>query len=62
MKAYLETVIVVKKDGGDVSTSCSQIILDFPNENSYRVFVDNVDGYEKGPNFEVYRTLLPIVD
>lgn len=62
MKAYLETVIVAKKDGGDVSTSCSQIILDFPNENSYRVFVDNVDGYEKGSNFEVYRTLLPIVD
>ncbi|EPO1808510.1 hypothetical protein [Escherichia phage AV110] len=62
MKAYLETVVVANKDGGDVSTSCSQIILDFPNNDSYNIFMDNFDTYEKGPNFEVYRTLLPIVD
>lgn len=62
MKAYLETVVVTNKDGSDVSTSCSQIVLDFPNNDSYHIFMDNFDTYEKGPNFEVYRTLLPIVD
>lgn len=61
MKAYLETVVVTNKDGSDVSTSCSQIVLDFPNNDSYHIFMDNFDKYEKGPNFEVYRTLLPIV-
>lgn len=57
MKAYLETVVVANKDGGDVSTSCSQIILDFPNNDSYHIFMDNFDKYEKGPNFEKFIVL-----
>ncbi|ARW58177.1 hypothetical protein [Serratia phage X20] len=61
MKAYLETVVIARKAGGDVSTSCSQIILEFFDIDAYHEFRNNtLDSYEKAPYFEVYRTLLPI--
>ncbi|QJA42462.1 hypothetical protein [Enterobacteria phage vB_EcoM_IME540] len=58
MKAYLETVVIGYKEGGDVSTAVSQIVLEFENEIAFADFKDNFDRYEKGPKFEVYRTLL----
>lgn len=60
MKAYLETVVVARKEGGDISTSCSQIILEFTDHDKYLMFKDTLDPYEKAQGFEVYRTLMPI--
>ncbi|ARW57624.1 hypothetical protein [Kosakonia phage Kc304] len=60
MKAYLETIVVARKAGGDVSTSCSQIVLDFKDYNAYITFSDRLDTYEKTMYFEVYRTLMPM--
>ena len=60
MKAYLETVVIGYKEGGDVSTAVSQIVLEFENEIAFADFKDTFDRYEKGPTFEVYRTLLPL--
>lgn len=56
MKVYLETVVVSNTN----TTAVSQIILDFEDEIAFADFKDTFDGYEKGPTFEVYRTLLPL--
>lgn len=60
MKAYLETVVIARKEGGDVSTSCSQVVLEFEGWTEWESFNSSLDTHEKGPNFEVYRTLLPL--
>lgn len=60
MKAYLETVVIARKEGGDVTTACSQIILEFEDFRHWERFNSTFDAHEKGPNFEVYRTLLPL--
>lgn len=60
MKAYLETVVIARKEGGDVSTSCSQVILEFADWTQWDNFNSRFDAYEKAPSFEVYRTLLPL--
>ncbi|QAX99953.1 hypothetical protein EcWhh1_21 [Escherichia phage EcWhh-1] len=56
MKVYLETVVVSNTN----TTAVSQIILEFEDEIAFADFKDTFDGYEKGPTFEVYRTLLPL--
>ncbi len=56
MKAYLETIVVTNTN----TTAASQIILEFEDEIAFADFKDVFDGYEKGPTFEVYRTLLPL--
>lgn len=60
MKAYLETVVVARKEGGDVSPSVSQIILEFEDWTQWDSFNGSFDAHEKGPNFEIFRTLLPL--
>lgn len=60
MKAYLETIVVAQKEGGDVSTSVSQIMIEFIDAYAYNKFAETFDAYEKGPKFEIYRTLLPL--
>lgn len=60
MKAYLETVVIARKEGGDISTSCSQVILEFEDWTQWDNFNSRFDAYEKAPSFEVYRTLLPL--
>lgn len=60
MKAYLETVVIARKEGGDISTSCSQIILEFEDWTQWESFNASFDAHEKAPGFEVYRTLLPL--
>uniref|UniRef100_A0AB39CAI7 Uncharacterized protein n=1 Tax=Salmonella phage Manna TaxID=3234042 RepID=A0AB39CAI7_9CAUD len=60
MKAYLETIVIAQKEGGDVSTAVSQVILEFPDKLAYDEFTERFDPYEKGPKFEVYRTLLAL--
>lgn len=60
MKAYLETVVIARKEGGDISTSCSQIILEFHDWTQWDNFNASFDAHEKAPGFEVYRTLLPL--
>lgn len=60
MKAYLETIVIARKEGGDISTSCSQIILEFEDWTQWESFNGNFDTHEKAPGFEVYRTLLPM--
>lgn len=60
MKAYLETVVVARKEGGDVSTSCSQILLEFPTWAEWESFNNNFDPHEKRPNFEIFRTLIAL--
>ncbi|MGP2427921.1 hypothetical protein ACTUMX_00100, partial [Escherichia coli] len=35
MKAYLETIVVAQKEGGDVSTSVSQIMIEFIDAYAY---------------------------
>ncbi|UCR81231.1 hypothetical protein [Escherichia phage vB_EcoM-E33] len=56
MKVYLETIVISNTN----ITAVSQIILDFEDEIAFADFKDTFDGYEKGPTFEVYRTLLPL--
>lgn len=59
MKAYLETIVVTKDSLESIrNTSVSQIVLEFEDELAFADFKDNFDRYEKGPTFEVYRTLL----
>lgn len=61
MKAYLETVVIARKEGGDVSTSCSQIVLEFNRYEYFANFKDNdFNSYEKGTTFEIFRTLIPM--
>ena len=60
MKAYLETIVIAQKEGGAVSTSVSQVILEFVDASAYNKFTETFDAYEKGPKFEIYRTLLPL--
>ena len=60
MKAYLETVVIARKEGGDVSTSCSQVILEFESWIEWDHFNERFDPYEKAPNLEIFRTLLPM--
>lgn len=65
MKAYLELVIIAQRQGGngsgEVSTSVTTTILDFNSRDEYEVFAGKLSKYEKGYNFELYRTLVPIV-
>lgn len=60
MKAYLETVVIARKEGGDISTSCSQIILEFEDWTQWDHFNATFDAHEKAPNLEIFRTLLPM--
>ncbi|BAQ23167.1 conserved hypothetical protein [Edwardsiella phage PEi26] len=60
MKAYLETVVVARKEGGDVSPSCSQVVLEFESWTHWDHFNEKFDPYEKAPNFEIFRTLIPM--
>lgn len=58
-RAYLETVVVSSKPGGDVTTTCSQVQLDFNNRlDHYNNFKDSLVPYVKGYNFEIFRTLV----
>nr|DAE46193.1 MAG TPA: hypothetical protein [Caudoviricetes sp.] len=62
MKAYLEVTVIAKTvDGTNVTTSLSQMMLDFNSRDEYEVFAGKLDKYEKGYNFEIYRNLIPIV-
>jgi hypothetical protein len=65
MKAYLELVIIARRTNGDgsgeVSTSSSTSIIDFNSRDEFDVFEEKLSKYEKGHNFELYRTLVPIV-
>ena len=60
MKAYLETIVIAQKEGGDDITYVSQVILEFVDAYAYNKFTETFDAYEKGPKFEIYRTLLPL--
>lgn len=55
MKAYLETIVISHTTA---APAVSQTILEFTDEAAYNKFIEVFDGYEKGPTFEVYRTLL----
>ena len=37
-----------------------QIMIEFIDAYAYNKFTETFDAYEKGPKFEIYRTLLPI--
>ena len=60
MKAYLETIVVARNAGSEVSPTVSQIVLDFDRHESYVNFRDTMDSYEMAPNFEIFRTLMPL--
>ncbi|ARB05992.1 hypothetical protein fHeYen901_219 [Yersinia phage fHe-Yen9-01] len=60
MRAYLETIVIANKQDGNVSTSCSQTILDFDGWAEWESFNRGFDYHEKGPNFEIFRTLMPL--
>lgn len=60
MKAYLETVVITHKQGGDSRPAVSQVVLDFINQEQFLIFKDQLDTHESGVNFSVYRTLIPI--
>lgn len=57
-RAYLETVVVASKPGGDVTTTCSQVQLEFPRTDQYMNFKDALIPHVKGYNFEIFRTLV----
>lgn len=59
MKAYLETVVISRKPGGDVNVSCSQIMLEFDSQENYINFKNSLK-YQKGEFYEIIRTLLPM--
>ena len=37
-----------------------EVIREFIDAYAYNKFTETFDAYEKGPKFEIYRTLLPI--
>lgn len=57
-RAYLETVVIASKPGGDVTTTCSQVQLEFSLTHQYMNFKDALVPYVKGRNFEIFRTLV----
>lgn len=59
MKAYLETVVISRKPGGDVNTSCSQIILEFDKHEDYVNFKNSLRS-QRGDYYEIIRTFLPM--
>lgn len=58
MKAYLECIVICKKEGGDPAVSMAQTILEFTNSDQFNKFNDNLKEYERCMNFEIYRTLV----
>lgn len=63
MKAYLETTVVTQSSLESIrSVSVSQIELEFARYEHFANFRDNdLNTYEKGPGFEIFRTLIPMM-
>ena len=57
MKAYLETIVVAQKEGGDVSTSVSQIMIEFIDAYAYNKFTETFEEFKLGFGAIVYAIL-----